>query len=420
MCCLTTADVRAIINAAAESLKTPPPWQAMDLARHLDDVNSDGVCYVETNVEIYVHQNEPEEDEDMAANANSEVKENRQLSNNELNYRHQQGSSREAEEGRGVLHIELKHENRRQEQQMRQQQQLDFKLKHAGFPTRNCSPNILRLKDGMHKVIPTEPTQSAVSLTPLLQATLYHAPPVPPPLRPTTASHQAGAEADAESEDAAQDVQQLPVSESAHQAMQLLPAGDHEPRHITSAILDAKTNGTNNTITYGTHSDQHNEDDVPRCLAASGELDQEWRKSHCDIDPRIPTTPDCIMMNIEADVLCLQPSIINPSFTSTDPAANVVQVPAQSVVKDSVTTVCDSVAVPEVLQQGIDVELAAISDRCIRHDRNHSVQHQHVQTAQLFVRQLAASGYPVLPPALPCFMDSKRREVNINIAKIVM
>jgi hypothetical protein len=153
MCCLTAADVRAIINAAAESLKTPPPWQAMDLARHLDDVNSDGVCDVETNVEIYVHQNEPEEDEDMAANANSEVKENRQLLNNELNYRHQQGSSREAEEGRGLLHIELKHENRRQDQQMRQQQQLDFKLKHAGFPTRNCSPNILRLKDGMHKVI---------------------------------------------------------------------------------------------------------------------------------------------------------------------------------------------------------------------------------------------------------------------------
>ncbi len=351
----------------------------------------------------------------MAANANSEVKEQRQLLNNALQYRHQPGCSREAEQGCGVLlYNGHNQENCRQEQQRRRQQQLDFKLKRAGFPVRNCSPNILRLKDGLYKVIPAAPAPRAVILTPLLQAMLYHAPPAPPPLRPTTASHQAGAEADAECEDAAHDIRQLPVCESAHQATLLLPAGDHEPRHTTSAVLE--TSGTNNFIICGDNSEWHNEDDAPRCRAASAAFDPEWREAHAENDPRISTTPDCIMMNSEADVLFLQPSIVNPSFTSTDHATNGVQVPAQSAVQDSpCDSVCDSVAVPEVMRQENDDEFAAMPDLCIRHDHHDSAQHQRVQTAQLLVRPLAASCFPVLPPALPCFMDSKRREVHCKL-----
>lgn len=398
-CLAQPDDLRSIINAAAESLKTAAPWKALDLAQDLDDGNGDGG---ETNVEIYVHQTEPEGEEDAAAHANSGVKEQRQLLNNELQYRHQQGCFHEADQGSGVL---LYNDYKQEKDLQWRERQLDFKVKRAGFPVRNCSPNILRFKDGLYKVIQATPAQSATILTPLLQATLYHAPATPPPLRATTASHQAGAEADAECDDSARDDRYLPASETAHH--------DHEPRDTTSVVLDAS--GSNDSMVCGEHREGHDEGDVPRCLAASAE--PEWREAHVENDPRISTTPDCVMMSSEADVLFLQPSVVNPSFSSEHHAANVVQVPAHSVVRDSACdsvchSACDTVTEPEVLRQANYAEFAVMSDRCIPHDHSGSAQQQHVAPAQLLMRPLAASGVPVLPPALPCFMDSKRREVH--------
>ena len=177
-----------------------------------------------------------------------------------------------------LLYNERSQENCRQEQQRRRQRQLDFKLKRAGFPVRNCSLNILRLKDGLYKVIPAAPAQSAAILTSLLQAT--------PPLRPTTASHQAGAEADAECEDAAG----LPmIFDNCRHARAHIKQRSCSPLVITS-------------------DDQRNEDDVPRCLAASAAYDPEWREAHAENDPRISTTLDCIMMNRQMCCFCSQAS----------------------------------------------------------------------------------------------------------------